>query len=95
MRVKGKAKPTRIYTAAEALGVEGSLYDSILAKHHAMLDTYRSRNWDGAEAAISECEALGVTGLSSLYHVYRNRIAEWRQAPPPDDWDGTFTATSK
>jgi adenylate cyclase len=36
-----------------------------------------------------------VARLAALYGVYRERIAEWRANPPPADWDGTFTATSK
>jgi adenylate cyclase len=95
MRVKGRGKPTRIYTAAEALGLDGARYDAVNAKHSAMLTTYRGRDWDGAEAAIVECEKSDVAGLSALYEVYRTRIAEWRMSPPPADWDGTFTATSK
>ena len=95
MRVKGRGKPTRIYTAAEALGLDPDRYDTVNAKHNMMLTTYRGRDWDGAEAAIVECENSGVAGLAALYEVYRTRIAEWRASPPPEDWDGTFTATSK
>jgi adenylate cyclase len=95
MRVKGRAQPTRIYTAAEALGLSTDQHKTLLSLHQPMLETYRARNWDGAEAAIAQCEAFGITGLASLYGVYRHRIAEWRINPPPADWDGTFTATSK
>ncbi|MEJ0011226.1 MAG: adenylate/guanylate cyclase domain-containing protein [Bauldia sp.] len=95
MRVKGRAKPTRIYTAAEALGLSSDQYLTLMSRHEPMLATYRSQNWDGAEAAIAECEAFGVHGLAALYGVYRHRITEWRSSPPPADWDGTFTATSK
>ena len=95
MRVKGRAHPTRIYTAAAALGVAADTYASVSAKHAAFLEAYRRRDWDGAEAAIAECRGFGVAGLEKLYGVYHERIAEWRQTPPPADWDGTFTATSK
>ena len=95
MRVKGRAHPTRIYTAAEAIGVDADGYAAMSPKHAAFLDSYRRADWDGAEAAISECEGFGVGGLKKLYGVYRERIAEWRKSPPPADWDGTFTATSK
>jgi adenylate cyclase len=95
MRVKGRAKPTRIYTAADALGLDETVHATLAEKHAAMLDAYRGRNWDGAEGGIAECEGLGITGLAALYVVYRHRIAAWREAPPPADWDGTFTATSK
>jgi adenylate cyclase len=95
MRVKGHTRPTRIYTAATALGLADDAYTVLAEKHDAMLDAYRGRDWDGAEAAIGVCEGLGINGLSTLYAVYRGRIAEWRESPPPPDWDGTFTATSK
>jgi adenylate cyclase len=94
-RVKGRAKPTRIYTPLEAFGINGSVGPKLIKPHMAMLSAYRSCNWDGAEAAIADCEAVGVKGLSDLYGIYRGRIAEWRQNPPPSDWDGSFTATSK
>ncbi len=86
MRVKGRAQPTRIYTAADALGLGDDRYAPLSATHDAMLAAYRSRQWEQAEAAIAECESFGVAGLSALYGVYRGRIAEWREAPPPDDW---------
>ncbi|MEO8137929.1 MAG: adenylate/guanylate cyclase domain-containing protein [Betaproteobacteria bacterium] len=95
MRVKGRAKPTRIYTAADALGLDEAVHATLAEKHATMLDAYRGRNWEGAEGGIAECEGLGIKGLAALYAVYRHRIAEWRAAPPPADWDGTFTATSK
>ena len=95
MRVKGRARPTRIYTAVDALGIGSETYATLSLRHAAMLDAYRGRNWDRADRGIGECEALGLAGLAALYSVYRGRIAEWRQEPPPPDWDGTFTATSK
>jgi adenylate cyclase len=95
IRVKGRTQPSRIYAPFEAFGVGDDVIADMNRKHMAMLDKYRGRDWDGAEAAISECEALGVAGLARLYAVYRDRIAEWRESPPPPDWDGTFTATSK
>ena len=95
MRVKGRAHPTRIYTAADALNIEERKFSGLSAVHNAMLAAYRSQKWQDAEAAIAQCEAFAVDGLAALYRVYRHRIAEWREAPPPADWDGTFTATSK
>ncbi|MEX0852775.1 MAG: adenylate/guanylate cyclase domain-containing protein [Bauldia sp.] len=95
MRVKGRAQPTRIYTALDAFGLNGAAGERLMSFHADMLKAYRGRDWDGAEAAIAKCEDLGVVGLAALYALYRGRIAEWRQSPPPADWDGTFTATSK
>ena len=95
MRVKGRAEATRIYTAADALGIDERHLGGLTTVHDAMLAAYRGQKWEEAEAAIAQCEAFDVHGLSVLYRVYRGRIAEWRQTPPPADWDGTFTATSK
>ena len=95
MRVKGRAHPTRIYTAADALSIEERKFSALNAVHNAMLGAYRTQKWQEAEAAIAQCEAFAVEGLAALYRVYRHRIAEWREMPPPADWDGTFTATSK
>jgi adenylate cyclase len=30
-----------------------------------------------------------------LYEVYLERIAHFRENPPPADWDGVFTYTTK
>jgi adenylate cyclase len=95
MRVKGRAQPLKIYTPFDVFGADDGLFAALMARHAAMLDRYRGRDWNGAEAAIAECEGLGISGLAGLYAIYRGRIAEWREEPPPADWDGTFTATSK
>jgi adenylate cyclase len=96
LRVKGRAQPTRIFTPLAAISVDptGSAAE-IVDRHGAMLKAYRCRDWSGAEGAIVACQELGVPGLSELYNVYRGRIADWRRSPPPEDWDGTYTATSK
>ena len=95
MRVKGKLHPAKIYTLYDVLDGPEDGYERLAPRHAAMLEAYRGRDWDGAEEAIGHCEAVGVERLKALYAVYRGRIAEWRQTPPPADWDGTFTATSK
>jgi len=95
MRVKGRAHPAKIYAPFDSLDAHEGDWDRIAPVHEAMLTAYRSCDWDGAEAAIATCEAGGIDRLKHLYALYRERIADWRIAPPPPDWDGTFTATSK
>jgi adenylate cyclase len=94
IRVKGRAQPTRIFTLAETVGVEAAA-ERLLPTHAAMLEAYRGRRWDEAEAAIESCRGFAVPGLDHFYAAYCSRIAEWRRAPPPDDWDGAYTATEK
>jgi adenylate cyclase len=94
LRVKGRAQPTRVFTPLAAIGFNGGSA-ALVDRHNAMLKAYRRRDWPGAEGAIVACQEFGVVGLAELYRLYRARIAEWRANPPPDDWDGTYTATSK
>jgi adenylate cyclase len=95
LRVKGRAQPTRIFTPLAVFGVNGDGGAALVDRHNALLKAYRCRDWAGAEGAILACQDLGVVGLSDLYKLYAGRIAEWRVNPPPADWDGTHTATSK
>jgi adenylate cyclase len=95
MRVKGRAHPTRIYTPADAIALDSAKFGDLDRLHMQFLQLYRKADWDAAEAALAQCENFGIAGLTKLYHLYRERIDEWRRNPPPADWDGTFTATSK
>lgn len=95
VQVKGRTKPSRLYTMVETLDCSADLHGELLADHAAMLAKYRSRDWDGAEAAISTCRAKGIAALETLYNLLEGRIAEYRLTPPPGDWDGAFVATEK
>src|SRR5262249_51065415 len=95
IRVKGRAQPTRIFTLLDALGAEPGALDNIVPVHTVMLAAYRSKDWDGAELAIAACRALGIAALEAFYDVYLARVATLRESPPPDDWDGAYTAVMK
>jgi len=92
VRVKGKDQAVAIY---EPLGVRDGVADAVLAEardFQGMLDAYLARDWDGAEAAL---RALRARTPDKLIHVYQERIAHFREQPPPEAWDGVFTYTSK
>ena len=95
IRVKGRAQPTRIFTMLDALGGEVGLADRVVPIHAEMLAAYRRKEWTGAEAAIAACQAVGLPALEAFYDTYLARIATWRESPPPDDWDGAYTALMK
>ena len=47
---------------------------------------------------MAECRKMDAEtgiGLDILYDMYRERIDEYRENPPPADWDGVFVATTK
>ena len=95
VRVKGRIKPSRLFTLAETLQVPDGRIPELLGLHEAFIEAYRSQRWDEAETHMHAAEAIGAPGLEKLYHIYADRIAEYRAEPPGDDWDGAYTATEK
>ena len=99
IRVKGKTKPVRIHAL---LGDErirtGAAFGALLAEQQAMLAAYRKMDWDAVDRAIARCrgraEAAGLE-LGGFYDLYSGRVAAYRTAPPPPDWDGVYIAASK
>jgi adenylate cyclase len=93
VRVKGKDKPVAIY---EPLGLLETVDKSVrmdLKRFHLGLKHYRAGHWDEAEREIF---ALGQNDPDRrIYQIYLDRIIHYRKEPPPDDWDGSFTHTSK
>ena len=95
VRVKGRNKPSRLFTLAETLQVPDGRIPELLGHHEAFIEAYRSQRWDEAETHMHAAEAIGAPGLEKLYHIYADRIAEYRAEPPGNDWDGAYTATEK
>ena len=93
VRVKGRSEPVTIY---EPLGVQGRL-DQVLADEQELfshlLTHYHAREWD--ESLEHLHELLKLKPESKLFQLYVGRIEHYRQEPPPADWDGVFTHTTK
>ncbi|MFN3586421.1 MAG: adenylate/guanylate cyclase domain-containing protein, partial [Moraxellaceae bacterium] len=92
VRVKGKLEPVRIY---EPVGPEAELDAATqqrLTRWTEALGHYCHQQWDAAE---SELRALINEDDRLLYRLYLERIAHFRQSPPPADWDGVYTFTTK
>ena len=92
VRVKGKETPVAIY---EPLGERASLPPEVqedAAGFEAAYALYQAQSWDAAELAL---HALNARAPRPLYDIYLDRIAHFRAAPPPADWDGVFVYTTK
>ena len=57
----------------------------------AFLD-YQGQRWDDAEIKLME---LRKANARKLYDVYLDRVTHFRFNPPPAEWDGVFTYTTK
>jgi adenylate cyclase len=95
MRVKGRNRPSRIYTLSETLGAGKDVLDRLTPLQEAMLAAFRGKDWDRAERLIDECRQLRIPSLETDYGIYSARIDDFRADPPPEDWDGAATADSK
>ena len=93
VRVKGKAKPV---TILEPLGLEEEMTEEQLERERQFghfLFLYRSQSWDAAEEMLRRL--LEAEPKCYLYHLYLQRIAHFREAPPEPNWDGVFTHETK
>ena len=97
LQVKGKKEPEAVWTLLGDREVLRQPEFQTLARTHAdMLSRYRGRDFEGAESLLETCRSLGSRfGLTALYELYRERIAHFKESPPPEDWTGVYTATSK
>ncbi len=92
VKVKGKHEAVAIFQpllpeeATEAFLKEMERY------HHAY-EFYLAQAWDEAEAAFAELEATNPSDV--LYRIYQERIAALRTQDLGEDWDGSYTHTSK
>ena len=92
VRVKGKHEPVAIY---EPLGLESDISNekkAALEEFADALQAYRRQDWDAAERSLAE---LKQSNDELLYNAYLDRIRQFRQEPPPGDWDGVFEHLTK
>ncbi|MBI5116740.1 adenylate/guanylate cyclase domain-containing protein [Candidatus Poribacteria bacterium] len=94
IRVKGKAKPVRIYEVLAR--ANDSLADTmklVIEHYSAGLEAYRAKKWQEGIAAFQQVLEIRPGDGPSLTHL--KRCNEYLKAPPPDDWDGVYVMTTK
>jgi adenylate cyclase len=95
--VKGKTEPEVIYAIAGREDTARSgRFQRLRNLTIEMLACYRSRDWDGALAAIERGRRTDEAhSLELLYNLYETRIGGFRKDPPPEDWNGAFALLTK
>ncbi len=95
--VKGKKEPEVIYAVAGREDVALSeRFQRLRNLTIEMLACYRSRDWDGALAAIERGRRTDEAhALTLLYKLYEARIRDYKENPPPDDWNGAYALLTK
>jgi len=93
VRVKGKKKGVSIYEViCRKIEANENLLSEIALSNQA-LEAYFHQEWDEAERLFSSLHSLHPE--VKLYHLYLDRISQFKNTPPPADWDGVYAHASK
>jgi len=97
IKVKGKTQAVRIFSL---LGDESMAQDpnfqAFKAKVDELLMAFRSQDWAGTRALIVEAREMAIPyDIDGLFDLYEQRIQDYEENPPGENWDGVFVATSK
>lgn len=97
IRVVGRDAPERVFALVGGPDTATSAeFIASQARMGTLLAAYRARDWDAAEAELAGLRGnQTIAELESVLAIYARRIADYRQAPPPDDWDGVSQALEK
>jgi adenylate cyclase len=95
--VKGKTEPEVIYAiAGREDTAQSGRFQRLRNLTIEMLACYRSRDWEGALAAIARGRRTDdARTLELLYNLYETRIRDFQKNPPPQDWNGAYALLTK
>lgn len=87
VRVKGRQRPSRIYTLLPDGGAPAT-------EHQRFLGAYRGAQWADARALLAALRASAAAPLQRCYAAFEARLERLASAPPPD-WDGVYEFETK
>lgn len=93
VRVKGKLKPVKIYyPLADEADDEVQAGFELVAQCQRAFDFYHARQFEQAQSVF---EHLPDEPFATFKQIYVQRCEAYIESPPPVDWDGVFTLTTK
>jgi len=94
VRVKGKTTPVTLYQIICPKGRESAQIADFVKRYEQGLDAYLQKSWDSAIGFFKEAQRLrNVADLASTQLIAR--CETYKANPPPPDWDGVYTRTTK
>jgi len=96
--VKGKSVPAYSYELIARKGKLSPTYEKLLPVYNKGLKLYRSQKWVEAKKTFIEADALEDMfpfRPTNPSKVYIERCEYFMENPPGEDWDGSWTLTSK
>lgn len=91
VKVKGKQQPVAIFQP-HLEGAPGRELVQEISAFEQAISLYRAQHFGQAKAILA---TLHRDKPTKLYQLYLDRITTFEKQPPPAEWDGVFTATSK
>ena len=102
IRVVGKTEPV---TTFEVMGIKGKtpeLLINLRDKYEEGLTCYKNQEWDKALGFFTESLEMEHERWpdhkgkkTNPSEIYIDRCKAFKENPPPKDWDGVYTLTSK
>lgn len=93
VRVKGKLKPIKIYLPLADIQARNRDEMFKLAEQcNAGFEAYHQKEF---QTALGFFNQLPEDPFATFKTLYQHRCQAFQDAPPPEDWDGVFTSTSK
>ena len=93
VKVKGKIKAVDCFEPMCTLDKADAELHLRVSDYHKALDYYYGQDWDRAENILKALQQSEPDAL--LYRLYLERIEVLREQVLAEDWDGSFTHTSK
>lgn len=93
VKVKGKETGVAIYEVICKLSDCTKEKKEELHQHEEALQYYFQQHWSEAYARFDNLNKAHPD--TKLYHLYCHRISEFEKTPPPANWDGVHTHTTK
>ena len=91
VRVKGKRQPVRIF---ELIAHKSKFkHFNLIEEFQKGFEAYHKRNWDNAIDHFTKALVIMPTDAASRLYVERSQ--EYKETPPPDDWDGVYEMKTK
>ena len=93
VKVKGKNEPVSIFEPLCLLSEVTVEMEQMITQSHTAYAFYLDKQWDNAKSTLLDLKRKYPEKL--VFQIYLDRIDEYKESPPSDDWDGVFTHISK
>ncbi|MBL8907292.1 MAG: adenylate/guanylate cyclase domain-containing protein [Rhizobiales bacterium] len=95
--VKGKTEPEKVFAllGSSDMRADGG-FALLRGDHEELLAAYGERRWADALRLLRDYRERYVQwGLTTLWSIYDERVRQYLETPPPDDWDGVYRLRTK